>query len=94
MARPLAVLLRALGTGVRGRLRYHLRHSRRSAALERSKAHSGRILYNHALMAERGSWAGTASDLLRAATALAGDDVSKRGGCRPSSTMRTFSSAE
>ena len=26
------------------------------------------------LMTERGSWAGTASDLLRAATALAGDD--------------------
>ena len=30
------------------------------------------------LMAERSSWAGTASDLLRAATDLAGDDISKR----------------
>ena len=31
------------------------------------------------LMAERGSWAGTASDLLRAAAYLAGDDISKKG---------------
>jgi hypothetical protein len=31
------------------------------------------------LMVERSSWAGTASDLLRAASNLAGDDVSKRG---------------
>jgi hypothetical protein len=30
------------------------------------------------LMAERGSWAGTASDLLRVATYLAGDDISKK----------------
>jgi hypothetical protein len=29
--------------------------------------------------AERGSWVGTASDLLRAATSLAGDDISKKG---------------
>jgi hypothetical protein len=30
------------------------------------------------LMAERGNWAGTASDLLRVATYLAGDDISKK----------------
>jgi hypothetical protein len=35
------------------------------------------------LMAERGSWAGTASDLLRAATALAGDDFSKSSAVWP-----------
>jgi hypothetical protein len=31
------------------------------------------------IIAERGSWAGTASDLLRLATYLAGDDISKKG---------------
>jgi hypothetical protein len=35
------------------------------------------------LMAERSSWAGTASDLLRAASKLAGDDVSKKSAAWP-----------
>jgi hypothetical protein len=35
------------------------------------------------LVAERGSWAGTAADLLRAATALAGDDGATRGAAWP-----------
>jgi hypothetical protein len=35
------------------------------------------------LMADRGSWAGTASDLLRTAAGLAGDDVSRRSAAWP-----------
>jgi len=39
------------------------------------------------LMAERGNWGGTASDFLCTATAVAGDDVSKKTAGRHAQTF-------
>jgi hypothetical protein len=39
------------------------------------------------LMAERGNWVGTASDFLRTATTVAGDDVSKKTAGRRAQTF-------